>query len=91
MTVVWDKEIKAFVHLETGRVLAPRLDEDGIDLFFVENRNDKKARARYCTGEGYWAFPWSEEEINKVLEDYKELLEHLEKYGKDDVKKLLEE
>jgi hypothetical protein len=54
--VVWDNEIYAWEDRRTGRVIAPRLDEDGWDIFFVRNRNDEHAIARYCTGEGYWAF-----------------------------------
>jgi hypothetical protein len=50
MTVVWDKEIKAFVHLETGRVLAPRLDEDGIDLFLLRTRTIKKRERDIARG-----------------------------------------
>jgi hypothetical protein len=54
--VVWDDEILAWEDKRTGRVIAPRLDSDGWDVFFVRNRNDEHAIARYCTGERYWAF-----------------------------------
>jgi len=89
--IVWDKEIKAFVDTKTGRLIAPRLDEDGIDLFFVEKRDDKHARARYCCGEGYWAFPWTEEKIKKIREDFKELIEYINQFDEDDIIKLLSE
>jgi len=89
--IVWDRKLKAFVDTKTGRLIAPRLEEEGIDLFFVENRNEKKARARYCIGERYWAFPFSREEIEKIIEDYKPILEHIERIGLERVKKLLKE
>ena len=89
MTVEWDDEIKAFVSKKTGRLVAPRLDEDGIDLFFVENRNDREARARYCSGEGYWAFPFSKEEIEKVLKDYEDIIEVIKKTPEKEILKLL--
>lgn len=56
MKIVWDNEIKAWIDEETGMLIAPRLDSDGIDFFFVLRRTDENAVARYCSGEGYWAF-----------------------------------
>jgi len=53
--VRWNKKIHAWV-AKDGRVVAPRLDEDGWDYFFVPNKDSKSAEARYCSGERYWAF-----------------------------------
>ena len=88
--VIWDNEIKAFVDTETGRLIAPRLDEDGIDFFFVENRNCKKAEARFCSGEGYWAFPFTKEGIKKVIDKYKVIINKIDSMDEEEIIKLLE-
>jgi hypothetical protein len=88
--IIWDSEIKAWVDLKTGRLIAPRMDEDGIDFFFVESKNEKEARARYCSGEGYWAFPFTEEEIKEIKRDYKELMQYVAKLSEEEIKKLLD-
>jgi len=70
----FDKKIFAFV-AEDGRLIAPRLDSDGWDFFFVNSPKDENAEARFCSGEGYWAFPFSKEKIQKILEKYEDILE----------------
>jgi len=69
----FDKKIFAFV-AEDGRLVAPRLDSDGWDFFFVPSPKSESAEARFCSGEGYWAFPFSREKINKILEKYEDIL-----------------
>jgi len=83
--VVWDKNTKAWVS-PSGRLIAPRLDEEGIDLFFVETKEAKSARARYCMGEGYWAY--GDDEVEK---DYRDLIQHITKQNEDDIRKLLKD
>ncbi len=66
--VRWDKRIKAWVAGD-GRVVAPRLDEDGWDYFFVPSASCEEAEARYCSGEGYWAYG-----LEIALKKYADLL-----------------
>lgn len=73
METIWDEEIKAFRHGK--KVIAPRWDEDGLDLFFQRSFEGKaEADARYCSGEGYWAYPFSVKEIRAILSEFKDML-----------------
>lgn len=87
--IIWDDKIKAFVDTATGHLVAPRIDEDGIDYFFVDNPSCEDAEARYCSGERYWAFPWNDEEIQKIIEKYKPLIEHIKRIDTEEIRKLL--
>ena len=53
--IEWDEKVEAWVN-SNGKVIAPRLDSDGWDYFFVRNKSDPHAVARWCSGEDYWAF-----------------------------------
>jgi hypothetical protein len=67
--IIWDKKLFAWIDKKTGYVIAPRIDSDGIDYFFVKSKDKENADARYCSGEGYWAFIClTEEEYNKFKE-----------------------
>lgn len=66
---------------QSGKYLVvPRMDEDGIDIFFaigeiVDGEFKGKTVARYCA-EGYWAFEsWSDEERHVFEEIVWEILE----------------
>lgn len=80
MKVRFDKEIFAWIS-DDGRLIAPRLDEDGWDFFFVPSPSSKMAEARFCSGEGYWAFGG-----DIAMTKYRDLLEEVLKREKEEDK-----
>jgi hypothetical protein len=59
MKVEWIEKYSLWV--SDNYLIVPREDEDGIDFFFavgkIEDEEFKgETLARYCSGEGYWAF-----------------------------------
>jgi hypothetical protein len=53
LPVIWDN--KRGLWKRGDYVISPRLDSDGWDFFFgLESKQE--VVARYCSGEGYWAF-----------------------------------
>jgi hypothetical protein len=59
MKVEWIEKYGLWV--SDNYLIVPREDEDGIDIFFavgkIEDEEFKgETLARYCSGEGYWAF-----------------------------------